>query len=373
MSELKKTILYSWHKEHGQIVDFAGWAMPVRYSDITTEHMAVRENCGIFDVSHMGRIWIRGPGAFDLLDTLVVRDLSKVKENQAAYSFMLNERAGFRDDVIVTKFTDEEWLLVCNAGNLDKIWEWVQLHGKNFDVQLENKSAQSAMFAVQGPKAREIISSMTDDELPGRFRAGWITLDGQKVLFSGTGYTGEDGGEIALFDDSEELESKALKLWQSFIDKGAEPCALGARDTLRLEAGYSLYGNDMDEDTHVLESSLAFVPFAHIHKDRDYIGKEATLAKEGKEEKFRVFFKLVERGVARHGYPVIVDGEEAGVVTSGTRSPLTKEFIGMAYIPYTLKEVGSRFHVQVKRKVLEAEVIPFPIYDTKKYGYARES
>ena len=372
MSELKKTILYNWHKEHGQIVDFEGWAMPVRYTDITKEHMAVRENCGIFDVSHMGRILIKGKGAFDLLDTLVARDLSKVKLTQAAYTFMLNERGGFRDDVIVTKFADDDWLLVCNAGNLDKIWGWVQLHAKNFDVQLDNRSSKSAMVAVQGPKAREIISSMTDDELPGRFRAGWITLNGQKVLFSGTGYTGEDGGEITLFDDSPDLEKKATKLWNSFIEKGVEPCALGARDTLRLEAAYSLYGNDMDEDTHVLESSLAFIPFAHIHKERNYIGKEAVLAKEGKEEKFRVFFKLLDKGVARHGYPVIVDGKEAGIVTSGTRSPLTKEFIGMAYIPFELKEIGSHFNVQVKKKVLKAEVTPFPIYDTKKYGYARE-
>lgn len=371
MTELQRTVLYEWHAAHGETVDFAGWEMPVRYSSINKEHKAVRENVGIFDVSHMGRIWVRGSGSESFLNKLAARDMRTVKETQAAYTFMLNENAGFRDDVIITKFTDDEWLVVCNAGNLDKIWGWMQEHSAGFDVQLDNQSAHSAMIAVQGPQARPLMQKLAGEELPGRFRAGWITINGMKILFSGTGYTGEDGAELMYFDESEQLTEKATELWQLLVDNGAEPCGLGARDTLRLEAGYSLYGNDMDESTHVLESSLAFVPFMHMDKDVDYIGKEAVLAKKGNEEQMRVFFKLTKRGVARHGYKVLVDGKEAGEVASGTMSPTTKEFIGIAFVPYALREVGSRFTIDVKGKLIEAEVINVPIYDTSKYGVKR--
>ncbi len=360
---MQKTILNEWHREHGELIDFNGWEMPVRYSSINQEHLAVRNNVGIFDVSHMGRYFVRGAEAESFLDYLVPRDVKAVKEGQAAYTFMLNERAGFRDDVIITKFSQTEFLVVCNAGNREKIWEWMNQHAEGKEVMLEDRSAQSTMIAVQGPKAREVLQSLTEEELPKRFRAGYIILDGIKALFSGTGYTGEDGGEIIIFnEDQGQLKAESVQLWEKLIELGAEPCGLGARDTLRMEVGYPLYGNDIDEETHVLESGLAFKPFMVKDKESGYIGQQAVLAKEGKIERFRVNFKLLKRGVPRHGYKVIIDGEERGVVTSGTMSPMTKECFGMAYVPISHKEPGSKFHVDVRGRLIEAVVLDGPIY-----------
>lgn len=360
---MQKTILNDWHREHGELIDFNGWEMPVRYSSINQEHMAVRNSVGIFDVSHMGRYFVEGSDAESLLDYLVPRDVKAVKEGQAAYTFMLNEKAGFRDDVIITKFSQNEFMVVCNAGNREKIWNWMNKHAEGKNVELTNKSDQSTMIAVQGPKAREILQTLTPDELPKRFRAGYITLDGIEVLFSGTGYTGEDGGEVIVFnEDLDRLKEDSVRLWNKFIEKGAEPCGLGARDTLRMEVGYPLYGNDIDEETHVLESGLAFKPFMVKDKESGYVGKEAVLAKDGKIERFRVNFKLLKRGVPRHGYKVIIDGQERGVVTSGTMSPMTKECFGMAYVPISHKEPGSKFQVDVRGRLIDAVVIDGPIY-----------
>lgn len=359
---MQKTILNEWHKEHGELIDFNGWEMPVRYSSINQEHLAVRNKVGIFDVSHMGRYFVKGKDAETLLDYLVPRDVKAIKEGQAAYTFMLNEKAGFRDDVIITKFSPTEFMVVCNAGNREKIWDWMNKHGEGKEVELVDKS-KSTMIAVQGPKAREILQTMTDDTLPKRFRAGYISLEGIRVLFSGTGYTGEDGGEIIIFnDDIDELKQDSIRLWEKLIEKGTEPCGLGARDTLRMEVGYPLYGNDIDEETHVLESGLAFKPFMVKDKEGGYIGQKAVLEKEGKLERFRVNFKLLKRGIPRHGYKVIIDGEEKGVVTSGTMSPMTKECFGMAYVPISHKEPGSKFHVDVRGKLIEAVVLDGPIY-----------
>ena len=359
---MKRTILYDWHKKHGELIDFNGWEMPVRYTSINEEHLAVRNNWGIFDVSHMGRYFVSGSDAQAFLDYLVPRDIKAVKESQAAYTFMLNEQAGFKDDLIITKFNQDNFLVVCNAGNREKIWNWMKQHAENRDVTLTDKS-NSVMIAAQGPNARETLAKITDDELPKRFRTGYITLNGIKVLFSGTGYTGEDGGEITIFaEDVDDLTKRATELWEKFVELGAKPCGLGARDTLRMEVGYPLYGNDIDETTHVLESGLAFKPFMVKDKEPGYIGKRAVLEKEGKIERFRVMFKLLKRGVPRHGYKVIIDGEEKGVVTSGTMSPLTKDCFGMAYVPISHKEPGSKFFVDIRGRLIEAEVLDGPIY-----------
>ncbi len=360
---MNKTILYEWHKKNGEIIDFNGWAMPVRYSSINEEHLAVRNEAGIFDVSHMGRFFVNGQDAEKLLDKLVPRDISAVKLGQAAYTFMLNENGGFRDDVIITKLESETFLVVCNAGNREKIGQWMQKHASGFDVEIANVSDKSSMFAVQGPKARQALSKHCSKELPPRFRAGYIDFDGIEVLFSGTGYTGEDGGELIIFaDDHDELLDRSTKIWNALVSDDVRPCGLGARDTLRLEVGYALYGNDIDETTHVLESGLAFKPFMAIDKPVDYIGKQAVIEKQGKIERFRIMFKLMKRGVPRHGYKVFVDGKEAGVVTSGTMSPLTKECIGMAYVPISHKEPGSIFQIDVRGKLLDAVVLDGPPY-----------
>lgn len=380
-----RTVLYQAHVNAGaEFTDFGGFEMPVRYEDsnIIDEHLAVREEAGMFDVSHMGRYWVTGADAKAFLDWLVPRNIMSLSDGRAGYTFMLNERGGFRDDVIISQLAAEEFMVVCNAGNRPKIWQWMTEHMKSWQVKgkqlaMEDRSEQSAMLAVQGPKAMTIIAELSgDNELPEtRFRLKWITINGERILFSTTGYTGENGGELILLAD-DELEQKSIALWDTFLARGVKPCALGARDTLRLEAGYCLYGNDIDEETHLLESALDFKPFAVIDKESGYIGQEAVLAKQGKVNRVRVGFKLLKRGIPRHGYPVMVNDQEAGVVTSGTNSPIDKESIGMAYVPIELKEPGSRFFIDMrgnrkKAKLVEAEVISFPSYDTTKYGGTR--
>jgi aminomethyltransferase len=377
----KQTVLYDAHVDLGaDMTDFGGYEMPVRYknSSIIDEHMAVREKVGMFDVSHMGRYWVTGGDAKEFLDILVPRDLMKLSPGMGGYTFMLNEIGGFKDDVIISQLDEEEFMVVCNAGNRDKIWNWMgslslMFRSAGKDVILEDKSEISSMIAVQGPLAMNTIAEFTDVELPQkRFRLKWISMLGYNVLLSTTGYTGEAGAELILMADLETIKEKSISLWNALLDKGVVPCALGSRDTLRLEAGYPLYGNDIGENMHLLESSLDFYPFASIDKQHEYIGQHAVLARRGKITHVRVGFKLLDRGIARHGYPVIIDGKEQGEVTSGTQSPLTKEFIGMAMVPLNYKEPGSKFQVDVRGKLKHAEVITLPAYDTEKYGATRK-
>lgn len=376
----QKTVLYTAHKSLGaDFTDFGGYEMPVRYksSNIIDEHMAVRENAGMFDVSHMGRYWVTGKDAKEFLDLLVPRDVLSLSPGRAGYTFMLNEMGGFKDDVIVSQLDDEEFMVVCNAGNRNKIWNWMgslSLIWRNAgkEVVLEDRSDISCMIAVQGPNAPRILSELAENDIPEkRFRLKWVEMNGEKILFSTTGYTGEAGAELILIADEDTIEDKSVALWNMLLDKDVTPCALGSRDTLRLEAGYCLYGNDIDEQTHLKESGLDFKPFAVIDKDHDYIGQHAVLAKKDVDS-VRVGFKLLDRGIARHGYDVIINGEKAGAVTSGTQSPLTKEPIGMAYIPVSHKEVGSTFQIDIRGKLKDAEVISFPVYDTSEYGATRD-
>ncbi|MHA2251682.1 MAG: glycine cleavage system aminomethyltransferase GcvT [Candidatus Kariarchaeaceae archaeon] len=375
----KKTPLYESHiKLKADMTDFGGFQMPIRYTtSIVEEHLAVRNKIGMFDTSHMGRYWIIGDDAKNYLDYLVPRNIQKLSDGTAGYSFMLNERGGFRDDVIISQFSENEFMVVCNAGNRQKIWEWMVKYaeiwkndGKN--VLLEDRSDFSCMIAVQGPKAMNLLNDLTGDTLPEkRFRVKWSQLAGEKILFSTTGYTGEAGGEVMLFATPETINEKAVMLWDLFLSKGVVPCALGSRDTLRLEAGYRLYGNDIDENIHLLESGLDFYPFADINKESGYVGQDAVIAKQGKIEKVFVGFKLLTRGIARHGYKVLINDNEGGVVLSGTQSPLTKEPFGMALVTPTHKEVGSRFEIDLRGKTKPAEVINLPIYDENIYGMRR--
>lgn len=384
----KRTVLYKAHEKYGaDFTDFGGYEMPVRYegSNIVDEHMAVREASGMFDVSHMGRYWVTGKDAKEFLDLLVPRDVMALSDGRAGYTFMLNEIGGFKDDVIISQLGDEEFLVVCNAGNRPKIWNWMgslSLIWRNAgkEVVLEDKSDVSCMLAVQGPDAMGIISELAEEELPEkRFRLKWITINNTPVLFSTTGYTGEAGGELIIVDEKDSIEEKSLALWDAFLEKGVKPCALGARDTLRLEAGYHLYGQDLSEDIHLLESGLDFKPFAVIDKEHEYIGQQAVLEKRGNVNTVRVGFRLLDRGIARTHYPVVdEEGNKIGEVTSGTRSPLTNESIGMAYVPVKLKEPGTKFLIDMrgnrkKAKLKDAEVITFPTYDTDEYGTNRSS
>ncbi len=374
---MKKTPLFDAHiKLKADMTDFGGFQMPIRYnnSSIVEEHLAVRNDVGMFDVSHMGRYFCSGKDAKQFLGYMVPRNIMNLSDGRAGYTFMLNEEGGFKDDVIISQLSEDEFLIVCNAGNRKKIWNWVFIHAQSWknqgkDIQLEDKSDVSCMIAVQGAKAKELLENITGDILPHkRFRVKWTQINKEKILFSTTGYTGAPGGEIIIFANEESINEKAISLWENLLERGVVPCALGSRDTLRMEAGYRLYGNDIDENIHLLESGLDFYPFVDLNKERDFLGKEAIINKQGKTTRTFVGFKLLAKGIPRHGYNVIIGGKVAGQVLSGTQSPLTKEPFGMAMVPTSHKAVGSQFEIDLRGKLKPAEVIKFPLYDEKKYG-----
>ncbi len=372
----EKTVLYEAHVKLGaDMVDFAGYLMPVRYkTSIVEEHLAVRNNVGIFDTSHMGRYWVTGNDAKKYLDFLVPRNILKLQDGRSGYTFVLNQNGGFKDDVIISQFSDKEFMLVCNAGNRQKIWEWVNNLAEEWrkegkEVQLEDRSSTSSMIAVQGPKAIPLLEKIFQTELPiDRFRTKWVDFNDEKLLFSTTGYTGSAGGEVIIFSELNDILEKSIKFWELLLQNQAIPCALGSRDTLRLEAGYRLYGNDLSEELHLLESGLDFYPFVDIEKESGYIGQKGVLDKKGKMNNTVVAFKLLGRGIARHDYNVIIEDKEMGKVLSGTQSPMTKESFGMALVPTTHKEIGSKFKIQIRKKFIDAEVIRLPIYDENTYG-----
>ena len=372
MDSLKRTAIFNWHKDHGEVINFSGWAMPIRIDTINAEHLAVRNNVGIFDVSHMGRFKLRGNKVISFLNIIVVRELETVKTFQAAYTFVLNDSGGFMDDIILVKVTSTEWLLICNASNKEKLWSWLNVQKMEWGIEIEDITTNTCMIAIQGPKAREVLSKFTNKVLPGKYKSGWINLFGKDVLFLGTGYTGEDGGEIIFFGNENTIEQNSLHLWETLIDCGIKPCGLGARDTLRLEAGFPLYGNELTENIHLLESGLGVVPFAHIKKTSDYIGKQAVLNKFGKVKRSRIFFELLQKGVARKGYKIYNNGVEIGIVTSGTVSPLTKKFIGMGYVSIKHSSTGSIFEIKIHRRMLKAKVIIPPAFDKLLYGSIRK-
>ena len=279
-----QTQLYTWHAKNGDIVDFAGFKMPVMYTSIIEEHWTVRNSVGIFDVSHMGRMWIQGKDSEEFLNVLVPRDLSKTVVGRASYTFMLNEQGGFRDDLVFERMEENKWLLVWNAGNYEKILQWIKSllelirNFYNLEVELENVSRSTAMYALQGPQAEEVLKRVLPKNTtpPSSWNILQSTIDGCDVVISGTGYTGESGYEIIVLDTSNEDVAKATKVWTKLLQEGTDfdikPCGLGARDSLRLEAGYHLYGNDITERINPLEADLNFPPFIHINKP-SFIGK----------------------------------------------------------------------------------------------------
>lgn len=372
----KKTVLYDAHVAiGGEMVDFAGYLMPVRYkTSIVEEHVAVRENVGMFDTSHMGRYFVGGKDALAYLNYLVPRNLDELQDEFSGYTFMLNENGGFRDDVIIYRFTETEYMVICNASNRDKIWKWMmeladkwKLDGK--DLTLDDMSDFSCMIAVQGPRAISLLEELFNQTLPEkRFRTKDFQFEGKNILFSTTGYTGASGGELIIFDAPDNIKSRGEKLWQLLLDNKVIPCALGSRDTLRLEAGYRLYGNDLSEEMSLLESGLDYYPFVDLEKNSGYIGQDAVLAKRGNVEKIVVGFRLEGRGIPRHEYKILIDGKIVGEVLSGTQSPMTKQPFGLALVPISHKEVGSKFDIQIRKKTIPAVVIKLPIYDQTKYG-----
>lgn len=358
---LKRTPLHDEHvRLGGKVVPFAGYEMPVQYSaGITAEHRAVRETAGLFDVSHMGEFIVRGPQALDLVQRVTVNDASSVEVGQAQYSAMCLETGGIVDDLLVYRYADR-YMLVVNASNLEKDWAWVTSHSRDLDVEIENVSDETSLLALQGPAAREILRPLVDIDLDAvtyyRFATGKV--DGVPATIAGTGYTGEDGFELYAPAD------QAVKLWRALLQagKGAglAPAGLGARDSLRLEMGYALYGNELDADHTPLEAGLAWI--TKLDKG-DFIGRGALAAqkKEGMRRRL-VGLTLGERAFPRHGYPIVSGGEPVGVVTSGTVSPSLGIGIAMGYVPAKLGAPGASLQVDARGRALDAVVTRPPFY-----------
>ncbi|MFT3915624.1 MAG: glycine cleavage system aminomethyltransferase GcvT [Anaeromyxobacteraceae bacterium] len=354
-----RTPLYDTHVRAGaRMVEFAGWDMPVQYAGILEEHEGVRTRVGLFDVSHMGEVVFRGPKALEAVQRLFTNDLSKVVDGQAQYGCLCRDDGGIVDDVIVYRRAADDLLVCVNAANRQKDFDWLASHAGGADVK--NESDDWGQIAVQGPLAAQLLQRITNVNLSAvktyRFADGEVA--GVRCIVARTGYTGEDGFE--LFCPSKD----AARLWDAVMEAGAheriEPAGLGARDSLRLEMAYRLYGSDMDDHTTPLEAGLGWV----VKLDKgDFIGK-AALARQKEQglQKKLVGFVMTENGIARHGYPVLHEGRKVGEVTSGTRSPSLKVPVGLAYVPPALAGEGSTFAVEIRGKAAAAKVVKTPFY-----------
>ncbi len=366
MADLKVTHLHEYHVEHAKMTEFAGFDMPIWFEGITTEHMAVRSGVGIFDVTHMGRTVVTGREAMAFLNYITSNDVSKLDVLAAHYSTILNERGGIVDDFVLSRQGPERFMMVYNASNREKNLNWILDHSKNFDVKVEHISDEVAMFAVQGPKAEETLQKISSEDLSavGRFKCCWTELAGCKAFISRTGYTAEDGFEVFILDTPLEKPDKAVKVWNAILEAGREfgikPCGLGARDTLRLEGGMCLYGNDIDENTTPLEARLSWV----VKFDKgDFIGKEALLKqREEGVRRRRSGIIVVDKGIPRPHQEVWAEGEKIGELTSGTYSPLLKRGIAMGYLKRPYSKAGTEVEVKIRERMVKAKVIKFPFY-----------
>ncbi len=361
-NELKKTHVHDWHIKHARMTEFAGYHMPVWYSSIEKEHLAVRNNVGVFDVTHMGRFFVEGPEASDFLNYVITRDVKKASEGQALYSVMLNEKGGIIDDLIVYKMSSTKYFVVVNASNKEKDFNWLTKHASNYDVSVTNHSDVMPMFAIQGPKAPELLSRISNIDVDnlGRFFFSEGEIFGRRAIVARTGYTGEDGFEVSFYDIPLEKAEIAIKLWEQILDAGKtlgiEPCGLGARDSLRLEAGMVLYGNDIDENTTPIEAAIKYA--LDIDKD-SYIGKE-VIDKQLSEgvSRVRIGFIMLERAIPRHNFDILdSSGNVLGHVTSGGYSPLIKNGIGMGYVPTEYNKSGIELFINVRGKNKKAKTV----------------
>jgi len=369
MSEvLKKTELNQWHVDHGgRMVPFAGWEMPVQYpTGPLQEHKVTRESAGLFDIDHMGQIEVRGPQAEAFVNWLVTYDVSKMKLLDAHYALFCYADGGVVDDLFVYRLPDPQvegqdyFFLAVNASNRDKDVAWVKSHAAGFDVQVKDISDETYMLAFQGPRAPEIMDRLTNVDLTrvARFTAAQDTIfDGVPVLLGRTGYTGEDGFELFL------PAEHVLKVWEGILKEGENenivPVGLAARDSLRFEPCMPLYGHELSPDISPVEARLTFA----VSFDKAFIGRDALLKQKlEKPDKVLVGFELTDRGVAREGYPILLEGEQIGFVTSGMFSPTTSRYLGMALVPREHASIGTEIEVQIRKKTTRAKIIKRPFY-----------
>ncbi|WP_027407774.1 glycine cleavage system aminomethyltransferase GcvT [Anoxybacteroides tepidamans] len=363
---LKRTPLFSVYAEYGaKTIDFGGWELPVQFSSIKEEHEAVRTRAGLFDVSHMGEFEVKGKDSLAFLQKMMTNDVSKLADGRAQYTLMCYENGGTVDDLLIYKKADDHYLLVVNAANIEKDFNWLREHIFG-DVELVNISDEIAQLALQGPLAESVLQKLADIDLSSLKFFGFqddVHLQGVKALVSRTGYTGEDGFEIYCRAED------AIKLWHAILEVGKEdgvlPCGLGARDTLRFEACLPLYGQELSKDITPIEAGLGFA--VKTNKEADFFGK-AVLQKQKEEGASRklVGIEMIDKGIPRHGYEVYADGESIGVVTTGTQSPMTKRNIGLALVKTEFASLDTLVEVDIRGKRLKAKVVATPFYKRAK-------
>lgn len=359
---MKNIALNNLHISLGaKMVPFAGYNMPVQYEGVKAEHITVREAVGVFDVSHMGEFLVSGKNALPLLQKVTSNDVSKLAIGDAQYSCFPNTENGIVDDLICYKIKEEQYLLVVNASNIEKDWNWISKYNKEFGADLRDLSDDYSLIAIQGPKAVEAMQSLTSLDLAAipfyKFKVGDFAGI-ENVIISATGYTGSGGFEIYC------KNSEVEQIWNTVFEAGAnfgiKPIGLAARDTLRLEMGYCLYGNDIDDTTSPIEAGLGWI----TKFTKDFVNAEALAKqKEEKPQKKLVAFQLDERGIPRHGYDIVdVNGNCIGNVTSGTMSPCLQKGIGMGYVPTAFAKSGTQIYIQVRKKAIPATVVKLPFY-----------
>ncbi len=379
VATLRKTALNGVHRQLGaKMVDFGGWDMPVEYSGLSAEHMAVRTGVGVFDVSHMGDIQLRGPQSLDAVQQFSMNDASKLAVGQAHYSAMLYPQGTFVDDVIVHKLSDNDYLVVINAGTREKDYQWIRQQAQPFKCHVSDYSDMYTQLAIQGPRAAEVLQKLTPVDLGGikNYWFKWGTVCGlANSLIARTGYTGEDGFEIYIPAD----EGISARVWGEVMEAGAEfgilPCGLGARNTLRLEAAMALYGHEISDTIDVYEANLG--RYAKLDKGVEFTGAEALrrIQAAGGPERRLVGLEMIDRGIARDGYLIFdAEGKQIGEVTSGSPAPFLKKNIALAYLPvdYTVTPGGAagleprEVLVQVRSTMVKARVVPTPFYKRPK-------
>ena len=359
---MKNIALHETHLNLGaKMVDFAGFNMPVQYEGVNAEHITVRNGVGVFDVSHMGEFLVSGENALALIQKVTSNDASKLEIGDAQYSCFPNENMGIVDDLICYRIKEDTYLLVVNASNIEKDWNWINKYNQEFNADLRDLSDDYSLLAIQGPKAVEAMQSLSSLDLADipfyKFKVGDFAGI-EHVIISATGYTGSGGFEI--YCKNSEVEQIWNKVFEAGADFGIKPIGLAARDTLRLEMGYCLYGNDIDDTTSPIEAGLSWI----TKFTKDFVNHEALAQqKANKPTRRLVAFELNDRGIPRHGYDIVdAEGTKIGHVTSGTMSPMLSKGIGLGYVPLEKTKVGSEIFIQVRKKQLSATVVKLPFY-----------
>ncbi|MBI5180018.1 MAG: glycine cleavage system aminomethyltransferase GcvT [Nitrospirae bacterium] len=362
---MKQTPLYNRHKELGaRFIEFAGLEMPLQYSGVLEEHHAVRNCAGLFDVSHLARIEIKDEDAIPFINKLITTDLEKLKQGYSQYTLLCDENGGIIDDLLVYKRPDGSIFLCANAINREKVIAWLEKHASTYNVDIKNITDAFAQIALQGPKAKEILQKLTSANLSEikRFAFAEINFDGITLLVSRTGYTGEDGFEI--YPSASIAESVWDKLLATGAVSGLKPAGLGARDTLRLEMGYLLYGHDIDEKITPLEAGIErFISF----EKENFIGRDALIAQRQNGIKRRLIgFEMIDKGIPRQGYRILAEGVQIGIVTSGNMSPTLKKGIGLGYVNIGYNKIGDEIAIEIREKAILAKVVSLPFYHIRK-------